>query len=116
MKSPEEQDEKQFAPLINNLRSLKKINAPISFEEDLQKQIKHVLSKEKKSIFNKYIRRNSFFQSTIIISLLGFTLILVVFIFVLFFLLKSGTQKPKTPATQQIEKSTQQVDSTARKM
>jgi len=97
MISHDENDEKQFAPLINHLRSLKKVNAPIDFEKDLQNQIKHVISKDKKSIFNKFKRKDLFFSSTMYLSLFTLMLIIVVFLLVYFFLLKSGSFKQSAP-------------------
>jgi predicted PurR-regulated permease PerM len=108
MNSHEEYDEKEYAPVINHLKSLKKVNAPVDFEDELQKQIKHVLSKEKKSIFNKYIRKNLFFSSTMYLSLFTLMLILIIFLFVYFYLLRSGNFKhngstPKeNPKTEQV--------------
>ncbi len=94
MNSHEEYDEKQYAPVISHLKSLKKVNAPVNFGEDLQKQIKHVLSREKKSIFNKYVRKNLLFSSTMYLSLFTLILILVIFLFVYFYMLRSGSFKP----------------------
>ncbi len=107
MNSHEEYDEKQYAPVISHLKNLKKVNAPVNFEDDLQKQIKHVLSKEKKSIFNKYVRKNLFFSSTMYLSLFAFMLIIIVLLFAYFFMLRSGAFKhngstPKeSPKTEQ---------------
>jgi predicted PurR-regulated permease PerM len=108
MNSHEEYDEKEYAPVINHLKSLKKVNAPVNFEDDLKKQIKHVLSKDRKSIFNKFVRKNLFFSSTMYLSLFTLMLILVIFLFVYFFLLRSGSFK-QNGSTQKDRQKTEQV-------
>ena len=104
----DENEDKQFAPLITNLRNLRKVNAPVNFEEDLQKQIKHVLSKEKKSIFNKFVRKDLFFSSTMYLSLFSLILILAIFLLVYFYLLRSGSFK-QSGSTQKDKQKTEQV-------